>query len=53
MNELLKEILDMIAEIPCICIDIYKNSRLCDPNCPRCNWIDEDIIKRANKILDE
>jgi hypothetical protein len=44
-NELLK----MIRIIPCECPDGFKSRKLTDPDCPRCNWIDDDTISRIDE----
>lgn len=40
-----KEMLDMIKLIPCTCDNIYKKRNLCAPDCPRCNYINEEVLK--------
>ena len=44
-----KELLQMIAEIPCTCDKIYTDRKLRAPDCPRCNWVEDDIVKKASK----
>ena len=45
----IQELLQMIADIPCICDKIYKDRGLRAPDCPRCNWIEEDIVKKVGE----
>lgn len=47
----IKLLLDMIDEIPCNCNEMYTLRKLSSPDCPRCNYIDEDIVANAKKIL--
>jgi hypothetical protein len=44
LEEQNKQLLDMINVIPCTCDDAYKDRGLIAPDCPRCNYIDEDLI---------
>jgi len=44
-----KELLQMIAEIPCTCDKIYTDRKLRAPDCPRCNWVEDDIVKKASR----
>ena len=44
-----KELLQMIAEIPCTCDKIYTDRKLRAPDCPRCNWVEDDIVKKVNE----
>ena len=37
-----KQLLEMINDIPCSCSEMFKKRNLADPDCPRCNWIDEE-----------
>ena len=43
------ELLELIRIIPCTCKAGYKDRKLTDPDCPRCNWIDEDTVKKVNE----
>jgi len=45
----IKELLQMIAEIPCTCDKIYTDRKLRAPDCPRCNWVEDDIVKKVNE----
>jgi len=44
-----QELLQMIAEIPCTCDKIYTDRKLRAPDCPRCNWVEDDIVKKVNE----
>ena len=44
-----QELLQMIAEIPCTCDKIYTDRKLRAPDCPRCNWVEDDIVKKASR----
>lgn len=45
------ELMEMIKIIPCTCHEGFKSRNLTDPVCPRCNWIDEDLVNRlVNKV---
>jgi hypothetical protein len=39
-----KQLLEMINAIPCTCDEAYKSRHLIAPDCPRCNYVDEDLI---------
>ncbi len=41
-----KELVEALEEIPCLCHEVYKARNLRDPECPKCNWIDEKLIKK-------
>ena len=45
----IQELLQMIAEIPCTCDKIYTDRKLRAPDCPRCNWVEDDIVKKVNE----
>jgi len=47
----LNDLIKMIDDIPCICHSAYKDRKLTDPHCPRCNWIDEDTVNRVKNNL--
>jgi hypothetical protein len=47
----LKDLLEMIRIIPCLCHEGFKSRGLTDPNCPRCNWIDEDTVEKVIAIV--
>lgn len=32
-----------LKEIPCTCIDAYKDRGLIAPDCPKCNYVDEEL----------
>lgn len=34
----------MLDTIPCTCNPIYDKRYSCDPDCPRCSCIDENIV---------
>jgi len=51
MKKEIKLLLDMIDEIPCNCDGMYISRQLSSPDCPRCNYIDEEIVANAKKIL--
>jgi hypothetical protein len=53
LEEQNKQLLDMIDAIPCTCDKIYKDRGLVAPDCPRCNYIDEDLIVTIENILKE
>lgn len=38
------ELMEMIRIIPCSCHEAFKCRNLTDPDCPRCNWIYDDLI---------
>jgi len=44
-----KELLEMIRIIPCSCREIFISRKRRDPNCPRCNWVDDDIVNKVSK----
>ena len=44
-----KELLEMITDIPCTCDKMFTDRGLCAPDCPRCNWIEDDIV---NKVIE-
>lgn len=54
INKDINDLLEMIRIIPCQCHEGFKDRGLVDPDCPRCNWIDENmvnkVIKNMNKI---
>ena len=43
------ELMEMIRIIPCTCHEGFKGRNLTDPDCPRCNWIYEDLITRIQE----
>jgi len=49
MKDILEKLISMLDDIPCTCDNAYKERELTDPNCPRCEWVDEQIIKEAKK----
>ncbi len=50
-EQILKDTLEMINGIPCHCNDGYKSRGLTDPDCPRCGWIDEDIVQKLCDLI--
>ena len=51
-NQKLKE---MIRAIPCTCDEAYKSRGLTAPDCPRCNYVDENgefqVVADAGKYF--
>lgn len=45
----IKELLQMISEIPCTCDKMYTDRGLCAPDCPRCNWIEDNIVNKVSE----
>ena len=42
-----RELLRMIDDIPCTCDIAYKSRGLSAPDCPRCNYVDKDIVEKV------
>lgn len=42
-------LMEMIRIIPCTCHAGYKDRNLIDPDCPRCNHVDEDLINKIKE----
>jgi len=43
----IEDLLEMIRIIPCTCHGGFKSRGLTDPDCPRCNWIEDDIVAKV------
>ena len=44
-TELEKKLFAALDAIPCTCLDAYKLRGLSAPDCPRCQWVDEDLLE--------
>lgn len=42
-----RELVEMVEAIPCICDKMYTDRKLTQPDCPRCNYIDIDIVNKV------
>ena len=42
-----KQLLILISRIPCTCSIEYSNRYLTSPYCPKCNWVDDNIIQEV------
>ena len=45
---------NLLSRVPsCSCATAYTARELTDPNCPLCNWFEDEIVKEARKALAE
>lgn len=51
LRERVRELKEELDAIPCICEPPYygPDKPNQDPQCPRCNWVDEDILKGVSE----
>lgn len=42
-----RDLVEMVEAIPCICEECYTSRKLTQPDCPRCNYIDMDIVNKV------
>ena len=42
-----RELVEMVEAIPCICEECYTSRKLTQPDCPKCNYIEVDIINKV------
>ena len=42
-----RELVEMVEAIPCICEECYTSRKLTQPDCPKCNYISVDVINKV------
>ena len=42
-----RELVEMVEAIPCICEECYTSRKLIQPDCPKCNYIDMDVVNKV------
>ena len=42
-----RELVEMVEAIPCICEECYTSRKLTQPDCPKCNYIDMDVVNKV------
>jgi hypothetical protein len=47
LQELNNELLQALKNIPCNCNDGYRIRNMIDPFCPKCNYVDNELISKA------
>jgi hypothetical protein len=49
----IEKLKEMIRIIPCTCDEAYRSRGLTAPDCPRCNYVDEDLINGISADFQE